>query len=231
MARVHDLIAKRRQASVTPPKKSAVTNLAAVGRRVTLRPGAVPVNRPQAVKHLADVGQRVMVEEDALPHHDGAVFEIVKVRGLGDDAFAQLRTQDGRVLKQWARATDLRPAPPERLVTPASMSPEGEVMKDTIALSTQFDGRVRVLSAEHGFADAVKLAARELPEAAAAWRASGMERVEEAAPTPPQPISLRARAGETFDTLCQRHARETGLSLRAAIHAVSMAHPELAAAR
>lgn len=235
MASIQNLIAKRRQVSVTPPKKSAVTNLAAVGRRVSFRPGAGP--RPhKPVVNLAEVGQFITVTPEAVlrPEHVGQAFEIVRKIGEGDDAFVAVKDADGRTW-EWVRVTDLQPAPPKRLVTPVALPPSEEasgdsVMKnDTIDLTTRFDGAVRQLAATHGWADAVRRASQSDPDGAAAWRAAGMEREE--VPAPKAVVNLSARQGETFDQLAMRHAREKGISLREAIHAVGTARPDLVAAR
>jgi hypothetical protein len=185
--------------------------------------------------HLAEVGQYITVTPEAVmrPEHVGQAFEIVRKIGEGDDAFVAVKDADGRTW-EWVRATDLLPAPPKRSVSPASLPPqqaeeESVMQNDTISLATQFDGRVRVLSAEHEPREAFQRAQGELKDQASAYRAHGVSRQE--APAPKAVVSLSAHPGETFDQLAMRHAREKGISLRDAIHAVGVARPDLAAGR
>ena len=95
--------------------------------------------------------------------------------------------------------------------------------------ATAFAARVAALSNGRTLRDAISLATTQDAEGAAAYRLAGIG--AEPVSNAPAPISLSARAGESFDALALRYANERGVSLRQAVHEVSKARPDLAAAR
>ena len=98
--------------------------------------------------------------------------------------------------------------------------------------AAQFSARVTQHFKNTGdWTKAFDLAQREDSAGAEAYRLAGGggQRVE--ATPAPTAINLSVREGDTFDDVAQRYANEHGVTLRQAVHAVSKAHPDLAAAR
>jgi len=184
--------------------------------------------------HLAELGQRVTFQPDAertpelTDEERRATFVVKSTIGGGDDQFVRLATLDGREFGWFRASAQLAPAP----------AAEDTTMQDTKTTETDieqkaaaFAARVTALSKNRPLRDAISLATAQDAEGAEAYRLAGIgaEPVE-AAPAPAS-INLSVREGETFDALAMRYANEHGVSLRQAVHEVSKARPDLAAAR
>ncbi len=187
---------------------------------------------PSTAVHLATVGQRVQLDPEKAPEVTDEecrqTFTVTARVGEGEDEFLRLTRPDGRELG-WFRATQVEPARAHE----SEQTPE-DTMQDTKTIeaqATRFAKRVTALSETHSLRDALNLASTQDPDGAAAYRLAGVgaEQVEELAH--PAAISLTAKAGEDFDALVLRYAHERGVSLRQAVHAVGVAHPDRAAAR
>jgi len=185
-----------------------------------------------APRNLAELGQRVTFQPDAertpeLTDEERRQTFIVKTAiGAGDDEFVRLTRLDGTEFGWFRVSTQLAPAPAERTRPEDTMD-----TKTTEQKAAAFAARVAELSKSCTLRDAISLATMQDAEGAEAYRLAGIgaEQVE-AAPAPAS-INLSAREGETFDALAMRYAHEHGVSLRQAVHAVSKARPDLAAAR
>jgi phage I-like protein len=187
-----------------------------------------------AAVHLAELGQRVTFKPDAertpeLTDDERRQTFIVKATvGGGDDQFVRLATRDGREFGWFRASAQLAPAP----------ATENTTMQDTKSTETDleqkaaaFAARVAELSKSCVLRDAISLATAQDPEGASAYRLVGIGAEPAEAVPAPAPINLSVREGETFDALAMRYAHEHGVSLRQAVHAVSKARPDLAAAR
>jgi phage I-like protein len=118
--------------------------------------------------------------------------------------------------------------------TPVPTAKEETAMNTTDQViekkAAAFALRVTTLAKRHPMRDAINLATAEDGAGAAAYRLAGLG-ADEAAAAEATPLSLSVRAGETFDELAMRYATEKSVSLRQAVHEVSKARPDLAAAR
>jgi phage I-like protein len=194
--------------------------------------------------HLADLGQRVTFKPDAertpeLTDEERRQTFVVKTTiGAGDDQFVRLTRLDGTEFGWFRVSTQLAPAP----ATEAERTrQEDTTMQDMKATGTDieqkaaaFAARVAELSKGCTLRDAISLATTQDAEGAEAYRLAGIgaEQVE-AAPAPAS-INLSVREGETFDEVAMRYYREhrgQGVTIREAVRAVSLARPDLAAAR
>jgi len=183
--------------------------------------------------HLAELGQRVTFKPDAertpeLTDEERRQTFIIKAAvGAGDDQFVRLATVDGREFGWFQASAQLAPAP----------ATENTTMHDTKTTEQKaaaFAARVAELSKGCTLRDAISLATSQDAEGAEAYRLAGVgaEQVE-AAPAPAS-INLSVREGEAFDDVAMRYYREhrgQGVTIREAVRAVSLARPDLAAAR
>lgn len=191
--------------------------------------------------HLAELGQRVTFQPDAertpeLTDEERRQTFVVKTTiGAGDDQFVRLTRLDGTEFGWFRVSTQLAPAPataPERTrQEDTTMQGTKTTGMDTEQKAAAFAARVAELSKSCTLRDAISLATTQDTEGAEAYRLAGIgtEQVE-AAPAPAS-MNLSIREGDTFDALAMRYAHEHGVSLRQAVHAVSKARPDLAAAR
>lgn len=194
-------------ALVETPTTVAAVNLSELGQRVTFQPDA------ERTPELTDEERR-------------QTFIVKTAIGAGDDEFVRLTRPDGTEFGWFRVSTQLAPAPAERTSTEDTMD-----MKTTEQKAAAFAARVAELSKNCALRDAISLATRQDAEGAEAYRLAGIGAEQmEVAPAPAS-INLSVREGETFDALAMRYAHEHGVSLRQAVHAVSKARPDLAAAR
>ena len=174
--------------------------------------------------NLTERGQRVMIR----PEHarvngvpEGEPFEIAEVTVLRGDAFVRLRDRNGRILPRWHRATELVPSrrdlDPSVAPRVAEREKELEMMsaeQKLITLSNQ------IMKTEGlSLPDATKAASLRLETEAHVWREQIRSSPEQPAHEPVQ--SLHESSGQAaFTALCQRTARERGLSPKEAVELV-----------
>ena len=97
------------------------------------------------------------------------------------------------------------------------------------AAAERFESRVNTLiTGGRSARDAFDLAQVQDPTGAEGYRLRGTG--AETTPEPEAVVSLSVRAGETFDQLAARIARERGVALRDAVHIAGAARPDLAEA-
>lgn len=187
--------------------------------------------------HLAELGQRVTFKPDAerTPELTDEVrrqtFIIKATVGAGDDQFVRPATLDGREVGWFQASAQLAPAP----------STENTTMHDTKTTETDLEQKAAQFSArvtQHfkntgDWTKAFDLAQREDSAGAEAYRLAGGgdQRVE----TAPGPTAINlsaepAKPDETLNDVAQRYANEHGVLLNKAVHEVSKARPDLAAA-
>ncbi len=183
--------------------------------------------------HLAELGQHVsfLADATATPELTDEERQQTFVVKTIEGEFVRLARLDGTEFGWFKSETQLGPAP-----APEPATHEDTTMQDTKRTNTDieqkaeaFAARVTALSNGRMLRDAISLATAEDAEGAEAYRLAGIgaEPVNDG----PAPISLSVRTGESFDALALRYAHEHGVSLRQAVHEVSKARPDLAAAR
>ncbi len=201
--------------------------------------GAFALSLPAETKaalHLAEVGQRLtfIENEEATPElsaQDRAqVFVVMAIGGgTGDDAFVKLKTAEGGQPFGWYPVKVLAPAPAPGRTTEEKTNMQTEANLEQLA--AQFSTRVEEHYKNTGdWAKAFDLAQREDSVGAEAYRLAGGggQRVE--VMPAPTAINLSAKPGETLNDVAQRYANEHGVLLKKAVHEVSKARPDLAAA-
>ena len=105
-------------------------------------------------------------------------------------------------------------------------------MATTIHAAARFEERVKHREASGmSTREAVNLTSVEDREGAEAYRLHGLSLDALPTSTSEPIISLSVKAGETFDELCERTARERQIPLRDAIRLVGIARRDLAESR
>jgi phage I-like protein len=183
--------------------------------------------------HLAELGQHVSFLADAtrtpeLTDEERRQTLVVKTI---DGEFVRLAKRDGTEFGWFKSETQLAPAPATERTTQenTTMQDTKTTENDIEQKAAAFAARVAALSNGRTLRDAISLATTQDAEGAIAYRLAGIG--AEPANDTPTPISLSARAGESFDALALRYANEQGVSLRQAVHEVGKARPDLAAVR
>jgi hypothetical protein len=196
--------------------------------------GAAPATRAIS---LAELGQRVAFNPDSehtpelTDDERRQTFVVKSTIGAGDDQFVRLAALDGLEFG-WFRVSQLVPAP---AATP-EVTQENTAMNDRLtgvieARAVAFAERVRALSRDRPARDAISLATVQDTEGAEAYRLAGIGAKVVQEELARGAVSLSVVKGESFDALAMRYAVERGISLRAAIHEVGKARPDLALAR
>jgi hypothetical protein len=188
--------------------------------------------------HLAEVGQHVTVDPGLHPQLARETWTVADVGRTRDgNEFVVLQNPRSGATYKWINGAELLPAPAgldpregPRIVEDGRERHMADMNAARLFLlrTQQIESERRAIGDRIDLARAIAIASNEDEAGAVAYRLAGLS--ADASTIQPV-ISLSARAGETFDAVCERVASERGISLREAIHVVGEARPELASAR